>query len=152
LAAHRAARLTRLRWPLVAVRVLGADPDARHWVLFECDAYVGEVAGPVTGRGTTVAAPPPKPLTAAERQAIDAVFGPVLAWPPAAAPTEPRQLKQAARLLDISASAVKVRLEGARAKAEALGLELPVGVTDPPYIHVLAAAGYLPPPARRCGS
>jgi len=41
---------------------------------------------------------------------------------------------------------VKVRLEGVRAKAKMLGLEGQTGVTDPAYLHVLAAAGYLTPP------
>jgi hypothetical protein len=45
---------------------------------------------------------------------------------------------------------VKVRLEGVRAKAKMLGLEGQTGVTDPAYLHVLAAAGYLTPPAERC--
>jgi hypothetical protein len=47
------------------------------------------------------------------------VFAPDLAWPPG--PDEPHQLKQAARRR-VSAYAVKVRLEGARTKAEGLGI------------------------------
>jgi hypothetical protein len=153
LAPNRAGSTTRLRWPLVAVRVLGGDPEARHWVLLECDAFLGDRAGPGTGRGTTLRAAPPKPLTPGELEAISVVFGQhALAWPPPATPNEPLQLKQAARLLDITASAVKFRLEGARAKAEALGLERQVRVTEPEYVHVLVAAGYLQPPAHRCGA
>jgi len=92
----------------------------------------------------------PRPLTPAEKAALQAVFEPHLAWPPRVTPAEPLQLKQAARRLDITASAVKVRLEGARAKAELLGLERPAGVTDPAYLYVLVAAKYLRPPSNRC--
>ena len=38
---------------------------------------------------------------------------------------------------------MKVRLEGARAKAAGFGLERHVGVADPAYLHVLVAAGYV---------
>jgi len=48
------------------------------------------------------------------------VFAPDLAWPPGPA-NEPLQLQQAARRR-VSADAVKVRLEGARTKAEGLGI------------------------------
>jgi hypothetical protein len=97
-------------------------------------------------------ADPPRPLTPAEQQAIATVFEAILAWPPPLIPGEPLQLKQAGRRLGITASAVKVRLEGARTKAELLGLDRSVGVTDPAYLHVLAAAGYIHPPSHRCGS
>jgi hypothetical protein len=56
-------------------------------------------------------------------------------------------LKQAARELGIQATTLKARLESARDKAVALGLGHQVGVTDPRYLHVLVAHGYLPPPA-----
>jgi hypothetical protein len=150
LAPVRAGTSTQLRWPLVGVRVLGGEPGARHWVLLENDAYLRESTEPGHRRGTTVRATPPKALTPAERSALDVVFGSVLSWPPPSTPADPLQLKQAARVLGVSASAVKVRLEGARAKAEALGLERQVRVTDPDYLHVLVAAGYLPPPSERC--
>jgi hypothetical protein len=94
----------------VAVRVLGSDPDARHWVLLECDAYLDYGAGPVVGRGTTLQAAPPKPLTPAEAEAIAVVFESLVAWPPPALPADPLQLKQAGRVLGVTASAVKVRL------------------------------------------
>jgi hypothetical protein len=150
LAPQRAAGRTRIRWPLVAIRVLGHEPTAHHWVLLECDAYLGEEGGPGGRRGTTLQATPPKPLTPAEAQAIAVVFGSALAWPPPAVPADPLQLKQAARILGISSSAVKLRLEGARAKAEALGLTRQVRVTDPDYVHVLTAAGYVTTPTERC--
>ena len=143
------ATTVRLHWPLIGLRVLGAEPDARHWVLLECDRYVIDGSDPNEAVGTTLQADPPRPLTPAEQQAIATVFEPILAWPPPLIPAEPLQLKQAGRRLGITASAVKVRLEGARAKAELLGLERQVGVTDPPYLHVLVSAGYLAPPSAR---
>ena len=48
----------------------------------------------------------------------------------------------------VSASAVKLRLEGARAKAELLGLDRQVGVTDPAYLHP-RRRGLRAPQARR---
>jgi hypothetical protein len=152
LAPLRATADLRLHWPLIGLRILGADPDARHWVLLECDRYATDGSGPNQAAGTTLQASPPRPLTPAEQQAIGTVFEAILAWPPHLIPGEPLQLKQASRRLGITASAVKVRLEGARAKAELLGLDRPVGVTDPAYLHVLAAAGYVPPPTARRGT
>jgi hypothetical protein len=152
LAPLRATTDVRLHWPLIGLRVLGTEPDARHWVLLECDQYTIDGADPNQAVGTTLQADPPRPLTPAEQQAIATIFEAILAWPPPLIPGEPLQLKQAGRRLGITASAVKVRLEGARAKAELLGLDRPVGVTDPAYLHVLAAAGYVLPPSVRCGT
>ena len=151
LAPLRATTDVRLHWPLIGLRVLGAEPDARHWLLLECDRYAIDAADLKQAAGTTLQADPPRPLTPAEQQAVATVFEAILAWPPSLIPGEPLQLKQAGRRLGISASGVKVRLEGARAKAELLGLDRPVGVTDPAYLNVLAAAGYVPPPMKRCG-
>jgi hypothetical protein len=147
LAPVRATAANRALWPLIGLRVLGAEPDARHWVLLECDHYPIDGAGSTRGATTTIQTDPPRPLTAAEQEALHTVFESTLAWPPLLVAGDPLQLKQAGRKLRISASAVKVRLEGARAKAEALGLEQQVGVTDPTYLHTLVAAGYLHPPA-----
>jgi hypothetical protein len=152
LAPLRATTDVRLRWPLIGLRVLGTEPDARHWLLLECDHYAIDGADPNQAAGTTLQADPPRPLTPAEQQAIATVFEAILAWPPPLIPGEPLQLKQAGRRLGITASAVKVRLEGARGKAELLGLDRQVGVTDPAYLHVLTAAGYVPPPGERCGA
>jgi hypothetical protein len=152
LAPLRATTDVRLRWPLIGLRVLGTEPDARHWLLLECHQYAIDGADPNQAAGTTLQADPPRPLTPAEQQAIATVFEAVLAWPPPLTPGEPLQLKQAGRRLGITASAVKVRLEGARGKAELLGLDRQVGVTDPAYLHVLTAAGYVPPPGERCGA
>lgn len=151
LAPVRATAANRLRWPLIGLRVLGATPEARHWLLLECDHYLIDTTSGTRSAGTTAQARPPRPLTAAEREALDTVFESTLAWPPPCTPGEPLQLKQAARKLGITASAVKLRLEGARAKAELLGLDQQVGVTDPTYLHVLAGAGYLslPEPSSR---
>jgi hypothetical protein len=145
LAPLRPTATLQLRWPLVAIRVLGTRADARHEVLLECAAYADP--DPTPAPGPTAGAPPPRPLTPAESAALAVVFEPNLAWPPDPA-GEPLQLKQAARRLGVSASAVKVRLEGARTKAEGLGLERRVGVTDPAYLHVLVAAGYVSLPHR----
>ena len=152
LAPLRATTDVRLHWPLIGLRVLGAEPDARHWVLLECDRYTIDGSDPNQPVGTTLQADPPRPLTPAEQEALTTVFEALLAWPPPLIPAEPLQLKQAGRRLGVSASAVKVRLEGARAKAELLGLDRQVGVTDPTYLHVLAAAGYLPLPSQLHGS
>ena len=149
LAPLRATTDIRLHWPLIGLRVLGAEPDARHWLLLECDRYTIDGADPTQAVGTTLQADPPRPLTPAEQQALATVFEAILAWPSPLIPAEPLQLKQAGRRLGITASAVKVRLEGARAKAELLGLDRQVGVTDPAYLHVLVAAGYVVPPPTR---
>lgn len=152
LATIRATAATRLRWPLIGLRVLGAEPDARHWLLLECDRYPIDGTGSTRSASTTVHPDPPRPLTPAEREALDTVFESTLAWPPPLVPGDPLQLKQAGRKLGITPSAVKVRLEGARTKAEALGLEQQVGVTDPTYLHALVAAGYLHAPTATCRS
>jgi len=152
LAPIRATTDVRLHWPLIGLRVLGAEPDARHWLLLECDQYAANSFGSSRGVGTTVHTDPPRPLTPAEHEALLTVFEAVLAWRPPLTPAEPLQLKQAGRRLGVTASAVKVRLDGARSKAELLGLDHQVGVTDPTYLHVLVAAGYVPLPERRYGA
>jgi hypothetical protein len=152
LAPLRATTDVRLHWPLIGLRVLGAELDTRHWLLLECDRYTVDASSPGLEVGPTLQADSPRPLTPAEQQALVTVFEATLAWPPPLIPAEPLQLKQASRRLGISASAVKVRLEGARAKAELLGLDRQVGVTDPAYLHVLAAAGYVQLPEHRCAS
>jgi hypothetical protein len=150
LAPQRPTATLRLRWSLIAVRVFGTRSDARHVVLLECDEYDVAHSVPIIVPGPTAGATPPRPLRSAEIAALEVVFEPALAWPLLDSPAEPLQLKQAGRRLGITASAVKVRLEGARAKAELLGLERQAGVTDPAYLHVLVASGYLRPPTQRC--
>jgi hypothetical protein len=146
---QRSTTTMQLRWPLVAIRTLGTRPGARHEVLLECEAYNDSTSTPTTNRGPTAGAKTPRPLTPAESEALATVFEPILAWPPTEAAAEPLQLKQVARRLGITPSAVKARLEGVRAKAQMLGLARQVGVTDPAYLHVLVAAGYLDFPRAR---
>jgi hypothetical protein len=135
-----------LDWPLIAVRVVGSDHAHQHWVLLE--SHVRHDADPpvLPGPGAATArSDPPKPLTAAELEALWTVFADVLSWPPQL-PAVPLQLKQAARRLRITESGVQLRLEGAQKKALALGLPRPVRLTEPDYLHVLVGAGYLTPP------
>jgi hypothetical protein len=146
LAPSRAGSTVQLRWPLIAVRVLSLEVSKRHWVLLECSQYREECAGSIATPGTTLSARRPKPLTDAETEALTTVFAGVTSWPPPLVPVEPLQLKQAAKHLGITASAVKFRLEGVRDKARALGLDHHASVTSPDYVHILVAAGYLLPP------
>ena len=146
LATVRATAVNRLRWPLVGLRVLGAQPGARHWLLLECRHYPVGGVGAARGATTTAQARPPRPLTGAEQEALSTVFEGFLAWPPPPTSLEPLPLTQAGRRLGVTASAVTLRLEGARAPAELLGLDQQVGVTDPTYLHLLVAAGYLDVP------
>ena len=74
LAPLRATTDVRLHWPLIGLRVLGAEPDARHWVLLECDRYAIDGADPKQAAGTTLQADPPRPLTPAEQQALATGF------------------------------------------------------------------------------
>jgi hypothetical protein len=66
-------------------------------------------------------------------------------WPPNEQ-AEPMLLKQAAARLGLSVSGLQDRLKSALARALALGLDRPVALTDPTYLHVLARAGYIHPP------
>jgi predicted DNA-binding protein (UPF0251 family) len=92
----------------------------------------------------------PKPLTVAELEALRLVFADFLVWPPRPSAT-PLQLKQVARQLGVSESAIQERLNGAVAKARRLGLDRPVRLTEPEYLHVLVGAGYVAPPALDVG-
>ena len=78
----RATAANRLRWPLIGLRVLGAQPDALHWLLLECSHYPIDGAGSTRSATTTVQPDPPRPLTAAEQEALGTVFESALAWPP----------------------------------------------------------------------
>ena len=86
LAPLRATTDVRLHWPLIGLRVLGAEPDARHWLLLECDRYAIDAADLKQAVGTTLQADPPRPLTPAEQQAVATVFEAILAWPPSLIP------------------------------------------------------------------
>lgn len=124
----------------VALRILG-DPGREHWILLENDALPATVAA---AGGLTVRTDPVRPLTPAQLEVLFAVFGDLLAWPPRSS-AAPGQLKQAARALGVSVSAVQDRLRGVAGKAAALGLSREVELTDPEYLHVLVRAGYLRP-------
>jgi hypothetical protein len=132
-------------WPFVAVRVHGVLPVSPHWVLLETDQYPfpspRAALPPVTAE--TDLANPPLPLTPTQDRAVRVVFEPQLSWPPSVDP--PRQIKQAARLLGVGDTAVQKTLGQVRSKARKLGLARAVELTQPDYVHVLVAAGYLAP-------
>jgi hypothetical protein len=136
-----------LRWPRIAVRVIGSVPDAQHWVLLESDRYplprVGELRGPGSTNTNTPDVPPP--LTPAQLAALGGVFAQHLAWPPVAGPM-PTKLEAVARRLGVTDGAVAQRLEAAQQRSYKLGSHRQVGVTDPGYLYVLVGHGYLPAP------
>jgi hypothetical protein len=144
-AEHTAPPDLTLGDPLVALRLVGARKDAVHRVLLEAEDRARE---PLR-QGETQEADPPRPLTDAEEAAVRMVFAEILRWPPPVSPiTMP--LKQAATRLGITASGVRQRLDAARHKAVRLGFTPSPELTDPGYLHALAAAGYLaPPPSNR---
>lgn len=138
-----------VEWPLLAVRLLPDDGSSVHWMLLEADDLT------VTRDGTDASAAPkprltdladrPGGLPPAEREAVYTVFAEQLRWPPRPN-AEPLLLKQAATRLGITVSGVQERLRAARGRALRLGLGREVGLTDPSYLHVLVAGGYLPQP------
>jgi hypothetical protein len=136
-----------LRWPRVAVRVIGSLPDVEHWVLLESDTYplpaVGELRGPASTNTNSPDAP--APLTPAQLDALAGVFAQHLAWPPVAGPM-PTKLQAVARHLGVTDGAIAQRLEAAQQRAYKLGSHRQVGVTDPGYLYVLVGHGYLPAP------
>lgn len=136
-----------LRWPRVAVRLIGSLPHAQHWVLLEADGYslpaVGDLRGPASTN--TSSAEAPAPLTPAQLAALTGVFAQHLAWPPVAGPM-PIKLEAVARRLGVSDGAVAQRLEAAQQRAYKLGSHRQVGVTDPDYLYVLVGHGYLSAP------
>ncbi|MDN5857091.1 MAG: hypothetical protein L0H84_00575 [Pseudonocardia sp.] len=146
LAPQRALTTQVVRWPLVALRIAGTETDQRHWVLLEGDAYAGPPDPDTDGFSTRLDRRPP-PLAPAELAALQVTFADFLVWPPSANPPQPRQLKQAAARLGKSLSGVQDRLRSALDKALRLGLPSPTTLTQPDYLHVLVAAGYLRPPA-----
>ena len=144
LARHRDS----LAWPLIGIRMLPDSPAGEHWVLLEADDLSPAPAGPSTSRRgatRTDRAARPGDLPPGERQALQTVFADLLAWPPRH-PAEPLLLKQAATRIGISISALQDRLRAARTRAQRLGLDRDVALTDPSYLHVLVRAGYLDPP------
>lgn len=150
LAPQRALATQTVRWPLVAVRITGTRQDQQHLLLLENDAYAIDDS-PADG-GTTVItrlSSPPPPLAPAELQALYLTFRDFLVWPPPTTPPQAQQLKQVATRSGKSLSGVQDRLRSAMEKAVRLGLSSPTTLTNPDYLHVLVAAGYLRPAASR---
>ena len=138
-------RPVTVQTPRLAVRLTGADPEKLlHWVLLECDRFAAllDVPAPV---GVTVALGRPDPLTVAQMQAVQTMFAAHLAWPPVLGPV-PLTLESTGRRLGVTDGAVSQRLQGAQQRAYQLGAPPQIGVTDPDYVHVLVAHGYLPSP------
>ncbi len=130
----------------VGVRILGSAAR-EHWVLLEDDTRAGvDPADDPTGNLTmlTERSTRARPLTPAQLQAVYLLFGDLLSWPPTST-GQPHQLKQVARALGVSVSAVQERLKAVLGKARSLGFEREVDVTDPEYVYVLVRAGYLRP-------
>jgi len=150
LAPQRALATQTVRWPLVAVRINGTEHDQQHFLLLENDAYTsddglsGEVPTAVTRQRNL-----PPPLAPAELQALQLTFRDFLVWPPPTTPPQAQQLKQVATRSGKSLSGVQDRLRSAMEKAIRLGLPSPTTLTNPDYLHVLVAAGYLLPDAGR---
>lgn len=151
-----AAQRNFLTWPLIGIRFLtgtdaGVEEKMQHWVLLESDTiavtpFGARSSGP--GPTTTSKGDPPRPLSAAQEQAVRLVFAPQLCWPPVQ-PAVPRQLKQVARALGITEGAVQQRLAPVQGRALRLGLHREVLLTDPEYLYLLVRAGYLDPPTTR---
>lgn len=129
-------------WPRIAVRLIGSRADLQHWVLLVGDHY--EMLGGRDGATPTNTVTPRAPLalTTAQTEALRAVFGPHLQWPPVVGPL-PTTLQAAARHLGISEAAIYQRLEAAQNRAYQLGSHRQYGVTEPDYVYVLARHGYL---------
>jgi hypothetical protein len=132
-----------LAWPRIAVSVRG-DRRFRHLVLLEDPTLTIFSRRPQNSSRLTESVSPPTPLTAPQQEALRLLYGQLLAWPPPKLAT-PLRIKQVANRLGISSGAVRRRLEEARQKAVALGLNREVPLTDPEYVYVLVRAGYLPP-------
>jgi hypothetical protein len=135
-----------IMWPRVGLRVVGA-PELEHWILLEDDEAYTRGSGRYT-TGLTDYAQPVLRLTTRQMEAVRVVFEDLLAWPPAPAPRVVL-IKQAARTLDRSSSAVQERLIEVRRRAYELGLfRQDVELTDPEYVYALAHAGYVEPSPR----
>ncbi len=145
LAPQRALATQTVRWPLVGIRINGTQRDQQHWLLLENDAYAEDGLSEDGRTIITRLGNPPPPLAPAELQALQLTFRDVLAWPPPTTPPQAQQLKQVAARSGKSLSGVQDRLRSAMEKALRLGLPSPTTLTNPDYLHVLVAAGYLRP-------
>jgi predicted DNA-binding protein (UPF0251 family) len=132
-----------LSWPRIAVCVKG-DRLFRHLVLLDDPARAISVERPRHVDQLTESLTPPPPLTMPQQEALRLLYAELLAWPPPKQAV-PLRINQVAHRLRISSEAVRRRLEEARQKAIALGLNRAVPLTDPEYLYVLVRAGYLPP-------
>ena len=132
-----AAPVELLRHEFVALRVVG-HADRKHWLLLE-----GQQTTALAGRPTvhTEIRTPPRALTGPQLEVLGCLFGELLAWPPVVG-SEPLQLKQVARQLGVSLSAVQARLVEVRAKAEWFGLARHAPLTDPEYLYALVGAQF----------
>jgi hypothetical protein len=143
-------RPMQLRWPRAGVRLIGKDSEVEHWILLEAGDYAlprpGEPGGHA-GAGTYVASAP-RPLTDAQRDALQAVFEQHLAWPPITNPVVTAR-ETAGRRLGISYTGIVDRLQGAQRKAHQLGSQQQFGLMEPDYLYILVARGYLAPPSTR---
>lgn len=134
-----------VRWPRLALRIVGNVPGLHHWLLLESDRYpIVQPSKP--NRSVTQLAPPPRPLTVSQLEAINIVFREHLEWPPVAGP-EPVPLSAAGRRLGVGAGAVQQRLAAAQSRAYQLGSHQQYNVTEPEYLYVLVRNGYIPVPA-----
>ena len=143
------ASTLRKRWPRVGVLVMGRNEQRHHWILLETDEFTSQwrdrhVADASHERATQVK-PAAGGLTSSQLEAIELVFGGLLAWPPSVN-TAPTLLDAAARRLQIAPTAVSERLRQAQNRAYSLGPHRQTGVMEPEWVYVLASAGYLPIP------
>ncbi len=138
-----------LSWPLVGVRLLHESEGSQHWVLLSADDLPVTPAGPTSSVPSPVATrggDRPRPLSRGQREALAVVFGELLCWPPRH-PATPLLLKQAARRIGISGSALQGRLAEAWNKAVELGLPGSTReLTDPDYFYALVRGGYIESP------
>jgi hypothetical protein len=138
--AWRAQPQELLPYRRVALRILGAQ-ESRHWVLLEDDLRAPRPSLPRVTAATDLGASV-RELTPLQREVLIHLFADLIAWPPTV-PSQPRQLKQVARTLGVSVSAVQARLNDVRERARVLGLSREVPLTDPEYLYALVRAGYL---------
>jgi hypothetical protein len=134
-----------VRWPRLAVRLVGSRSEVQHWILMEADSYAIDDQSAADTQIHTDMVVPPLPLTAAQLEALTLLFPEHLAWPPIANPTT-RSLSSVAKRLGISEAGVVDRLSKARDRAYALGSHQQFNVTSPDYLFVLIAHGYIRSP------
>ena len=131
-----------IRWPRIAIRLIGDVRDLQHWVLLETDALRPTGATGAVDAYETQVSTRPRELTPSQLLAVYAVFPEHLAWPPRLSPAS-RSLEAAAHRIGVTPSAIRERLRPVQERARELGFQQVVGVTDPDYVFHLAAHGYL---------